>query len=72
MEGTVFADRVVFVLLFIDGMMTLMAFGCWYGRMAGHALDSPITQFFADHFGNDFMANRFHTMSIDRPGQGAM
>ena len=63
---------VVFVLLFIDGMMTLMAFDCWYGRMAGHALDSPITQFFADHFGNDFMANRFQTMSIDPSRAGRM
>ena len=62
----------VFVLLFIDGMMTLMAFDCWYGRMAGHALDSPITQFFADHFGNDFMANRFQTMSIDPSRAGSM
>lgn len=63
---------VVFVLLFIDGVMTLMAFDCWYGRVAGRAPDSPITQFFADHFDNAFMEQRFQTMTIDPSKAGRL
>ena len=53
------------VLMAIDIAMTLMAFDCWYGRMAGRTPDSPITDFFATHFNDDVMAHRFQTMHID-------
>ena len=53
------------VLMVVDIVFTLMALDCWYGRMAGLPQDSPITQWFAMHYGDDFMANRFQTMSID-------
>jgi len=53
------------VLMLVDIVCTLMALDCWYGRMAGLPQDSPVTQWFAMHFGDDYMANRFQTMSID-------
>ncbi|PLS29411.1 putative ABC transporter permease [Bifidobacterium parmae] len=53
------------VLMFVDIAFTLMALDCWYGRMAGLPQDSPVTQWFATHYGDGYMANRFQTMSID-------
>jgi uncharacterized membrane protein len=56
---------VCFALIFVDGVMTLMALDSWYSRMAGIAQDSPVSQFFATYFDDDFMANRFQTMTLD-------
>ncbi|KFI91892.1 putative ABC transporter permease [Bifidobacterium stellenboschense] len=53
------------VLMLVDIVFTLMALDCWYGRMAGLPQDSPITQWFATHYGDAYMANRFQTMTID-------
>lgn len=58
------------VLMVVDIVFTLMALDCWYGRMAGLPQDSPVTQWFAMHYGDDFMANRFQTMSIDPSKSG--
>lgn len=52
-------------LMLVDIVLTLMALDCWYGRMAGLPQDSPVTWWFGEHFGNDFMAGRFQTMNID-------
>ena len=52
-------------LMIVDGAMTLMSLDCWYEREAGHAPDTPVEQFFADHFDNSYMENRFQSMSID-------
>ena len=56
---------VCFALIFVDGVMTLMTLYSWYSRMAGIAQDSPVSQFFATYFDDDFMANRFQTMTLD-------
>lgn len=55
-------------LMIIDCALTLAAFDCWYQREAGtmdyqHA--SAITQFCNDHFDNEFMANRFQSMTMN-------
>ena len=55
---------VVFVLLFVDGLMTLMAFDCWYTRSAGMSQDSPVMQFFARHYPNEWMEQRLPGMSM--------
>ncbi len=52
-------------LMIVDGAMTLMSLDCWYEREAGRTPDTPIEQFFADHFDNSFMEHRFQSMSID-------
>lgn len=59
-------------LIFVDGVMTLMALDSWYSRMAGIAQDSPVSQFFATYFDDDFMANRFQTMTLDPSTAGRM
>ncbi|OXN00598.1 putative ABC transporter permease [Bifidobacterium vansinderenii] len=54
-----------FVLLFVDGTMTLMSLDCWYSRVSGLTPDSPIETFFANHYDNAYMQHRFQTMTID-------
>lgn len=56
---------VCFCLLLVDGAMTLLALDCWYLREAHVAIQGPIEQFFAVHYDDSFMANRFQTMSLN-------
>lgn len=56
---------VCFCLLLVDGAMTLLALDCWYLREAHVAVQGPIEQFFAIHYDDQFMANRFQTMSLN-------
>ncbi len=51
--------------MIFNGAMTLMAFECWYLRVSGKPIETPVEQFFEDNFNNEFMANHFATMSID-------
>lgn len=52
-------------LMILDGMMTLVALDCWYSRLAGVAPDNALEWFCAEHFDNQWMANRFESMSIN-------
>lgn len=52
-------------LMIFDGAMTLITLDCWYERLAGLEPDNAIAWFCADHFNNEFMTNRFQSMSID-------
>lgn len=51
-------------LMIFDGAMTLVALDCWYSRLAGAAPDSALEQFCAEQFDNQWMENRFESMSI--------
>ena len=53
------------VLMIADGAMTLMALDSWYDRMAGNQPETAIEQFCAEHYDNEFMTERFQSMSID-------
>lgn len=57
-------------LMLVNGIMTLQSLDCWYLRLSGVAPTSPIEQFYADHYGNDFMQHRFESMTIT-PGDSA-
>lgn len=72
MEDSLFVDAGLFHTHFVDGVMTLMALDAWYSRMAGVAQNSPVSQFFATYFNDDFMAHRFQTMKIDPSTAGRM
>lgn len=55
-------------LMLVNCVLTLSALDCWYQREAGtmdyeHA--SAITRFCNEHYGNEFMANRFQSMTIN-------
>ena len=51
-------------LMIFDGAMTLVALDCWYSRLAGAAPDNALEQFCAEQFDNQWMENRFESMSI--------
>lgn len=53
------------VLMLVDGVMTVQSIDCWYQRMAGKAPDTPIEEFYAKRFDNDYMEHRFQTMTMD-------
>lgn len=56
---TVFA-----ILLLADVLLTMACFDCWYLRMAGDPIDTPLEMFFAQYFNDQFMQSRFETMSM--------
>ncbi len=55
---------VVSALMVVDCFMTLQALDCWYERVSGIEPTSPVEQFYAEHFDNEYMANRFQSMEI--------
>ena len=52
------------ILMVINGVMTLQSLECWYERESNIQPSSPIEEFYAEHFDNDYMANRFQSMTI--------
>ncbi len=52
-------------LMVVDCAMTLMSLDRWYQRQTDVAPDNAISQFIDDHFDDDYMANRFQSMSMD-------
>ena len=52
-------------LMITNGVMTVFSLDCWSSRMSGIAPATPIEQFFADYYDNDFMEQRFQTMTVD-------
>lgn len=52
------------LLMAADCVMSLQALDCWYERLANDPVNSPIQHFYADHFDNAWMENRFQSMSI--------
>lgn len=61
-RGIVTAIMAVFMAT--DIAVTLLSFNFWFERLAGAPIDTPFASFFDQHFGNDWMANRFQTMSV--------
>lgn len=55
------------VLMAADCIMSLQALDCWYERLSGNPVVSPIQHFYADHFDNQFMEDRFQSMTVN-PG----
>lgn len=53
------------VLMLINGIMSIQSIDCWYQRMAGHTPSTPIEEFYAKHFDNEYMQNRFQTMTMN-------
>ena len=51
-----------------SGAMTLIALDCWAERLSGIEPDGAVTLWCAEHCDDEWMANRFQTMSIDPSG----
>ncbi len=52
------------VFMLADAVMTLQALDCWYERLSGDKVDTPIQQFYDQHFDDTVMADRFQSMTI--------
>lgn len=52
-------------LMILDGGLTLASLDCWYQRLVGTPPESALDYFCAEHYDNDFMQNRFQSMTID-------
>ncbi len=52
-------------LMLVNCVMTLQALDNWGARKAGHVPTTGIEQFYAEHFNDEVMANRFQSMTID-------
>lgn len=51
--------------MMVNILMTMMAFDCWFQRVDGAPLDTPVAEFFAEKYDDEFMGTHFATMSID-------
>lgn len=51
-------------LMILNGAMTLVALDCWYSRLSGAAPDNALEEFCAEHFDNQWMEDRFESMTI--------
>lgn len=51
--------------MLINMVMTFEALDCWYSRNAGHEPQTPMEQFYADYFDDEFMHNRFENMKMN-------
>lgn len=52
------------ILMLVNAVMTLQALDCWFERVSGTAGTTPVEEFYAEHFDNSYMANRFQSMTI--------
>ncbi|MEC4174879.1 putative ABC transporter permease [Adlercreutzia sp. R21] len=50
--------------MLVDAVMTLQSLDCWYMRLSGDKVDTPIQQFYDHEFGDTYMADRFQSMTI--------
>ena len=52
------------VLMLVNGVMTLQALDCWFERVSGVQPNSPVEEFYAEHFDDAYMEHRFQSMTI--------
>ena len=55
-------------LMLVNAVMTLQSLECWYERVSGIRPNSPVEEFYADHFDDAYMAHRFQSMTITPEG----
>ena len=58
------------VLMLVNGVMTFEALDCWFERLSGIAGTTPVEEFFATHFDDEYMAHRFESMTITPENSG--
>lgn len=60
-----YSATVIFtVIMLVDGVMTLQSLDYWYQRVNGTEPDIPVAQFYGEHFDNEYMENRFQSMTM--------
>lgn len=58
------ATVILTAVMLIDGVMTLQSLDYWYQRVNGTVRDIPVAQFYDKHFDNEYMENRFQSMTM--------
>ena len=58
------ATVILTAVMLIDGVMTLQSLDYWYQRVNGTVRNIPVAQFYAKHFDNEYMENRFQSMTM--------
>ena len=51
-------------LMLVNAVMTLQSLECWYQRECGLPPSSPVEEFYAEHYDDEYMAHRFQSMTI--------
>lgn len=58
------ATVILTAVMLIDGVMTLQSLDYWYQRVNGTVRYIPVAQFYDKHFDNEYMENRFQSMTM--------
>ena len=58
------------VLMLVNCFMTLQSLDFWFKRATDTAGDSPVAAFYAEHFDDEYMQERFQSMSMVGNGTG--
>lgn len=58
------ATVILTAVMLIDGVMTLQSLDYWYQRVHGTVRNIPVAQFYDKHFDNEYMENRFQSMTM--------
>lgn len=58
------ATVILTAVMLIDGLMTLQSLDYWYQRVNGTVRNIPVAQFYDKHFDNEYMENRFQSMTM--------
>lgn len=58
------ATVILTAVMLIDGVMTLQSLDYWYQRVNGTVRNIPVAQFYDEHFDNEYMENRFQSMTM--------
>lgn len=58
------ATVILTAVMLIDGVMTLQSLDYWYQRVNGSVRNIPVAQFYDKHFDNEYMENRFQSMTM--------
>ena len=60
-----YSATVIFtIIMLVDGVMTLQSLDYWYQRVNGTVNDIPVAQFYGTYFDNEYMENRFQSMTM--------
>lgn len=58
------ATVILTAVMLIDGVMTLQSLDYWYQRVNGTVRNIPVALFYDKHFDNEYMENRFQSMTM--------
>lgn len=58
------ATVILTAVMLIDGVITLQSLDYWYQRVNGTVRNIPVAQFYDKHFDNEYMENRFQSMTM--------